>query len=100
MNPNHWLTVLVFSAIAVVIQLGSEIVLSRILCKSVVVIIGVLYTVFRIAQLWLGLELITDSQPWLGLFWLVLLFWVGNIMMLSTMAIPSILPQRHSQNES
>lgn len=78
---------------AVAVQLASEIGLSRTLCKSVVVIIGTLYTGFRIWQLWSGLHLATYPQPWLGLLWLVLLFWVANIIMLTTMAIPSILPQ-------
>ena len=64
-----------------------------ILCKSVLVIIGTLYTGFRIWQLWSGLHLVTYSQPWLGLLWLVFIFWVANMIMLTTIAIPSILPQ-------
>ena len=79
--------------LAVVVQLASETGLSRTLCKSVVVIIGTLYTGFRIWQLWSGLHLITYPQPWLGLLWLILLFWVANLIMLTTMAIPSILPK-------
>ncbi len=79
--------------VAVVVQLASEITLSRTLCKSVVVIIGTLYTGFRIWQLWEGLNLISYSQPWLALLWLVLLFWVANMIMLTVMAIPSILSQ-------
>jgi hypothetical protein len=79
--------------LAVVVQLASETFFSRIFCKSVVVIIGTLYTGFRIWQLWSGLHLVTYSQPWLGLLWLVLLFWVANMIMLTTIAIPSILPK-------
>jgi hypothetical protein len=30
---------------------------------------------------------------WLGLLWLVLLFWVANLIMLMSMAIPSIFPE-------
>ena len=82
--------------VAVVVQLASETGFSRTLCKSVVVIIGTLYTVFRIWQLWSGLHLIIYPQPWLALLWLVLLFWVANIIMLTTMAIPSILPKSQS----
>ena len=78
---------------ALVIQLISETVFSRALCKSVVVIIGTLYTGFRIWQLWIGLHLISYPQPWLVLFWLVFLFWVANMIMLITIAIPKILPQ-------
>ena len=79
--------------LVVVIQLASENILSRTLCKSVLVIIGTLYTGFRIWQLWIGLHLITYPQPWLILLWLVFLFWVANMIMLTTVAIPSILPQ-------
>lgn len=82
--------------LAVIVQLGSEISFSRIFCKSVVVIIGTLYTGFRIWQLWSGLHSVTYSQPWLGLLWLVFLFWVANMIMLTTLAIPSILPKSDS----
>lgn len=78
---------------AVAVQLASEIGFSRILCKSVVVIIGTLYTGFRIWQLWSGLHSFDYPQPWLALLWLVFLFWVANLIMLTTMAIPSILPR-------
>ncbi|MBE9043723.1 hypothetical protein IQ255_04755 [Pleurocapsales cyanobacterium LEGE 10410] len=77
----------------VAVQLGCEVSFSRILCQSVVVVIGTLYTGFRIWQLWSGLQLMADAQPWLGLLWLVLLFWVANLIMLFTLAIPSILPE-------
>ncbi|AOX04181.1 hypothetical protein BJP34_07835 [Moorena producens PAL-8-15-08-1] len=79
--------------IVVFVQLASEIVFSSWLCKSVVVIIGTLYTGFRIWQLWSGLHATTYSQPWLSLLWLVLIFWVMNIIMLLTMAFPSIFPE-------
>ena len=82
--------------LVVAIQLVSEIGFSRTLCKSVVVIIGTLYTGFRIWQLCSGLQLITYSQPWLSLLWLVLLFWIANMIMLTTMAIPSILPESNA----
>ena len=86
--------------LAVVVQLASETSLSRTLCKSVVVIVGTLYTGFRIWQLWSGLHLITYPQPWLLLLWLVLLFWVANMIMLTTMAIPSIFPRSDSYSLS
>jgi hypothetical protein len=86
--------------LAVVIQLACETSFSRIFCKSVVVIIGTLYTGFRIWQLCSGLQLVTYSQPWLGLLWLVLLFWVANMIMLTTMAIPTILPKLDSYSFS
>ena len=79
--------------LAVVVQLASEASFSRLLCKSIVVIIGTLYTVFRIWQLWEGLHLFAYPILWLGLLWLVLLFWVANLIMLVSMAIPSIFPE-------
>ena len=86
--------------VAVAVQLSSEISFSRIWCKSVVVVIGTLYTGFRIWQLWTGLPLMPNSQPWLSLFWLVGLFWVANLIMLFTLAIPSILPESRVNNQS
>lgn len=77
--------------VVVFIQLATEVSFSRWLCKSVVVTIGMLYTVFRIWQLWWGLQLTTYLQPWLSLLWLILLFWVANLIMLLTMAYPTIM---------
>lgn len=78
---------------AVAVQLVCEASFSRLLSKSVVVIIGTLYTGFRIWQLWEGLHLFAYPMLWLGLLWLVLLFWVANLIMLVSMAIPSIFPE-------
>lgn len=83
----------IYYLLVVFIQLASEIGFSRWLCKSVVVIIGSIYTVFRIWQLWSGIHLINFPQPWLSLLWLVWLFWVANIIMLLTMAFPTIFPE-------
>ncbi|WP_036483043.1 hypothetical protein [Myxosarcina sp. GI1] len=79
--------------VAVFIQLASEIGFSRWLCKSVVVTIGTIYTGFRIWQLWYGLQLAIYPQPWLSCLWLVLLFWVANLIMLFTMAYPTIISE-------
>jgi hypothetical protein len=79
--------------LAVMVQLVCESSFSRWLCQSIVVIIGAVYTGFRIWQVWSGLHLVAYPQPWLSLLWLVLLFWVANIIMLITMAFPSIFPE-------
>lgn len=84
--------------LVVVVQLVSEKVFSDWLCNSTVVFIGTIYTGFRIWQLGSGLQLINYHQPWFGLLWLVFLFWVANMIMLTTFAIPIILP-RSGQNE-
>ncbi len=82
--------------LVVVVQLASERSFKSIFCPSIVVIIGTLYTGFRIWQLWSGLHLTTYPMPWLSLFWLVVLFWVANMIMLITMPIPNILPQSNN----
>ena len=84
----------------VAVQLICETYFSRLLCKSVVVIIGTLYTGFRIWQLWTGLQFYSYSQPWLSLYWLVVFFWIANMIMLTTMAIPSILPKTNRYGKS
>jgi hypothetical protein len=75
----------------VAVQLFCEVSFSRWFVKSIVVIIGTIYTSFRLWQLWEGLHLTNYTQLELGLLWLVLLFWVANLIMLLFMAIPSIL---------
>lgn len=86
--------------LVVAIQIGTEISLSRILCKSVVVIVGTLYTGFRIWQLWAGMPLLSGDLPWQSWMWLVWLFWVANLIMLFTLAIPCILPDRSEGSTS
>jgi hypothetical protein len=86
--------------LAVTVQLVCESSFSRWLCPSIVVIIGAVYTVFRIWQVWSGLYLVAYPQPWLSLLWLVLLFWVANIIMLLTMAFPSIFPESEENSKN
>ncbi|GJD18306.1 hypothetical protein RIVM261_032620 [Rivularia sp. IAM M-261] len=81
--------------VVVIFQLACEASFSRWLVKSVVVVIGTIYTIFRLWQVWEGLHLTSYSQQILGLLWLVMLFWVANIIMLIFMAIPSILPDKN-----
>ncbi|MDJ0596285.1 MAG: hypothetical protein QNJ72_40950 [Pleurocapsa sp. MO_226.B13] len=79
--------------LAVAVQLMSEKVFGDCLCKSTVVFIGMVYTGFRIWQLGSGLQLINYGQPWFSLLWSVFLFWVANMVMLVTFAVPVILPK-------
>lgn len=81
-----------------IVQLASEASFSRWLVPSVVVSIGTIYTGFRIWQLWKGLHVIDYTQPWLGLLWLVLLFWFANLIMLLFMAIPSLIPDSDGES--
>jgi hypothetical protein len=86
---------LVSYIVVVIVQLVCEASFSRWLVKSVVVVIGTIYTIFRLWQVWEGLHLTSYGQPELGLLWLVMSFWIANIIMLVFMAIPSILPDKN-----
>ncbi|BAZ10817.1 hypothetical protein NIES4071_26410 [Calothrix sp. NIES-4071] len=86
--------------VVVVVQLACEASFSRWLVKSVVVVIGTIYTIFRLWQVWEGLHLTSYTQLQLGLLWLVMLFWIANIIMLIFMAIPTILPEKNENQPS
>jgi len=92
--PRQFLS---YYLIVVFVQLASEVIFNRLLCKSIVIIIGTIYTGFRIWQLWSGINATTYSQPWLSLLGLVLGFWIANIIMLLTMAFPTIFPENEDQ---
>lgn len=67
--------------LVLIVQLASEFSFRRWLCESIVVVIGTVYTIFRIWQMWFGLNLTTYPQPWYGLFWLILVFWLANLIL-------------------
>lgn len=66
--------------------------------SSLVVLIGTLYTCFRLWQLWYARELIRNMSGRYSsdrllhtLLWILLIFWSCNIVMLLTLAWPTIL---------
>ncbi|MBD2260102.1 hypothetical protein H6G13_21250 [Pseudanabaena sp. FACHB-2040] len=76
--------------VVVAIQLISERVFSQWLVSSVVVPIGFGYTAFRLWQLLDGFtQLSLSGLPLLG-FVSVVLFWIANLVMLMTIAIPTV----------
>lgn len=85
--------------LVLIIQIVTEQVLSSVLFPSIVVVIGSIYTAFRLVQLWQGQQLMTTiDQPGTrsrtiigGLLWLLLLFWSSNLIMLLVLAWPSIV---------
>lgn len=85
--------------LVLIIQIVTEQVLSTVLFPSIVVVIGSIYTALRLVQLWQGQQLITTtarlgtgSRTIMGsLWWLLLLFWSSNLIMLFLLAWPSIL---------
>jgi hypothetical protein len=81
----------------VAIQLLSERLFSRWTVSSVVVPIGFLYTAFRLWQLLYGFDQLSLSRwAWVG-FSGVILFWVANLVMLITIAIPTTYKRQRLQ---
>lgn len=82
--------VLGFYLLVLLVQIVTEQVLSGVLFSSIVVPIGTIYTAFRLGQLWQGQKLLaTNSQTVVPyqklmyvLLWLILLFWLSNLLML------------------
>lgn len=86
--------------LVVAVQLISERVFSQWLVPSVVVPIGFFYTAFRLWQLLNGFTQLSLSRlAWIG-FSGVVLFWAANLMMLMTIAIPTIYARQESSDIS
>lgn len=90
--------ILDFYLSVLIIQIVSEQVFRGVLFPSLVVIIGTLYTAFRIWQLWRGRQLIWhnswdfSNRKRLNLLLSILLvFWCSNLIMLLTLGWSSIL---------
>ncbi|MBD1875508.1 hypothetical protein H6F75_18670 [Nodosilinea sp. FACHB-131] len=76
--------------LVVAVQLISERLFSQWLVSSVVVPIGFCYTAFRLWQLLNGFTWLSLSYLALVGFIGVVLFWIANLVMLMTIAIPQI----------
>ncbi|WP_414549649.1 hypothetical protein [Anabaena sp. CCY 0017] len=86
-----------FYFLVLLVQIFTEGVVRRIWILSLVVLIGTIYTAFRVWQLWQGLKLAKKAQLNRisyklinGLLLLLLLFWSSNLIMLLTVAWPGI----------
>ncbi|MBE9060756.1 hypothetical protein [cf. Phormidesmis sp. LEGE 11477] len=87
-----------FYSLLLSIQIVTEQILSQIWMPSLVITVGTLYTAFRVWQLWQGLRLIHSAQKQrsrhkllTSILWLVFCFWFSNLVMLLTLAWPTIL---------
>lgn len=76
--------------LVVAVQLISEYMFSRWLVPSVVVPIGFCYTAFRLWQLLEGFTQLSLSPLAVVGFIGVVLFWAANLVMLMTLAIPTV----------
>lgn len=91
--------ILGFYLVVVIVQIAAEMIVSRVLFPSLVVISGTIYTAFRIWQLWQGQQLVmatdrtNNHRPTIfsSLLWLLLLFWSSNLIVLFTVVWPTIL---------
>ncbi|MBD2001106.1 hypothetical protein H6G00_31695 [Leptolyngbya sp. FACHB-541] len=83
-------SILGFYLLVLIIQIITEQILSGVFPSGLVLIIGSLYTAFRVWQLWQGQQLMrADAEKrsnrdrgLLGLLWLMLLFWSANLIVL------------------
>lgn len=81
-------TIWSFYFVVVFVQLLTEYVLSRLLFQSIVVMVGSLYSAFRVWQLWSNQQLLiitTDMSMvshvlMISILWLMLIFWLSNII--------------------
>jgi hypothetical protein len=86
-----------FYLLLIAIQIVTEQIVSEVWLSSLVVVTGMLYTVFRVWQLWQSLQLIRTTQRRSqyrlvsSVLWLLLLFWSSNLIVLFTVALPSVL---------
>ncbi|MDZ8186921.1 MAG: hypothetical protein RMX96_18985 [Nostoc sp. ChiSLP02] len=87
-----------FYLLVIIIQILTEQIVSRVWLPSLVVIIGTVYTAFRVWQLWYGQQFLKTAVFEAANFriinsalWLLLLFWSSNLIMLLTLSWPSIL---------
>ena len=86
-----------FYLLLLIVQIITEQVLGQTWMPSLVILIGTLYTAFRVRQLWQGLRLIrldqeqrTKHKLLTGVVWLMFCFWLSNLVMLLTLAWPTI----------
>ncbi len=83
--------------LVVAVQLASESGFSRWLVSSAVVPIGFCYSAFRLWQLLDGFHQLSLSHLGMLEFTSVVLFWMANVVMLMTLAIPTIYQKQRLQ---
>ncbi|KAM3096775.1 hypothetical protein ACKFKG_09835 [Phormidesmis sp. 146-35] len=90
-------TVFGFYLLVLVVQILTEQICSQIFSRSLLVMIGTLYTVFRLWQLWQGRQVLemgaqrSSKRIVHSLLWLLLLFWTVNLIFLLVVGWSNIL---------
>ncbi|KAM3110383.1 hypothetical protein [Phormidesmis sp. 146-33] len=90
-------TVFGFYLLVLVVQILTEQICSQFFSRSLLVIIGTLYTVFRLWQLWQGRQVLemgaqrSSKRIVHSLLWLLLLFWTLNLIFLFVVGWSNIL---------
>ncbi len=77
-------TIFGFYLLVLAIQILTELIFSRIFFPSLLVIIGSIYTAFRVWHLWQSQQFVRGNGERVmdGLLWLLLLFWSANLIFL------------------
>lgn len=83
-------TVFGFYLLVLAVQIITEQIANRVFSSSLLVIVGTIYTTFRVWQLWQGQQFFKVTaqstnireQVAQGLLWLMLLFWSANLIFL------------------
>jgi hypothetical protein len=87
-------TILGFYLLVLAIQILTELIFSRIFFTSLLVIIGSIYTAFRVWHLWQSQQFVRGNageRVMDGLLWLLLLFWSANLIFLLVLGWLKIL---------
>jgi hypothetical protein len=88
--------ILGFYLSVLMVQIITEQIFSSVVFPSLVVVIGTIYTTFRLWQLWQGQQLIctshSSSRKWISALLSILgLFWSSNLILLFTLGWSSFL---------
>jgi vacuolar-type H+-ATPase subunit I/STV1 len=88
--------ILGFYLSVLIVQIITEQIFSSVVFPSLVVVIGTIYTTFRLWQLWQGQQLMdtfhSSSRKWVDALLSILgLFWSSNLIMLLTLGWSSVL---------
>ncbi len=89
--------ILAYYFLVILAQLVTEQVVTNLYFPSLVVLIGILYTLWRTGQLWQAYQQLQRRQHLphrrliLTLIWILLAFWSANLLLLFGISLPAIM---------
>ncbi len=92
-------TILGFYLFVLIVQIITEQALSAFWFPSLVAVTGMIYTLFRVAQLWQARQQVLKTTPpgqpsrrrFVRFLWILLVFWSLNLLVLLTISLPAIV---------